>query len=100
MSGLPVQLEDLETFKQEWKTEFDRLQKVHGNDMLSLQKDLAALDESLRSKYKIVDTIELPKSLRAWTTLLKKYEAPVMLAQSSENIKEFLLIIMDEGLGV
>jgi hypothetical protein len=96
VTGLPVDLDNLEKYKAEWTEGFDMRKAKHGNDMLSLQEDLASFEKELNLKYPTQESIEYPKTQKAMKALVLKYQAPVMIAQSSENIKEFVFVIMDQ----
>lgn len=110
LSGRPVNIADLEAYEVEFKAGFDASMRKHAQpgqestedvmqlkavDMLSVQQDLQALDAELSSKYATVAEVQLPKTMKAWKQLMKQVEAPVMIAQSSENVKEFVLVIVD-----
>jgi Skp family chaperone for outer membrane proteins len=97
-SGMPVQPEALDAFNTEFKQEYDKLQEVHGNDMLEMHKGIQAMEAELQKKYSNIVAEKLPASKKAWLELLGKFDAPVMLARSSENTKELILVIMDQPL--
>lgn len=99
MSGLPVGVEHLEAYKAEFAAGFDAAKDKHGNDMLSLQSDVQELEDALVAKYEKVGVVELPKSAKAWKALMGKFEAPIMVAQSSEGNNEQVLVIVDVPLG-
>lgn len=99
MSGLPVQLKDLEAHKAEFMVRFDEAKEKAGNDMLALQGLVATFEAELNAKYSLTGHVELPKSASAWKKLMGSFEAPVMLAQSSENTKELVLVIVDQPIG-
>lgn len=95
MSGVPVDPESLKAYNTEFKQEYDKIAEECAQDMLKFHEQLQALDEVLAKKYSNILTEEVPKSNKAWHALIGKYEAPVMIAQSSENPKELVLVIMD-----
>lgn len=98
MSGMPVSPENLAAYNAEFKTAYDAILAEHGNDMLTVHQKLKELDEVLQKKWQTIKTSTVPKSAKAWHKLLEAYDAPVMLAKSSENPKELVLVIMDEAL--
>ncbi|MBK9292813.1 MAG: hypothetical protein IPM52_14490 [Bacteroidetes bacterium] len=99
MSGLPVQPEALEQYKAEFTSGFDAAKAECGNDMLALQGKLQTLEDALVAKYSVVGEVELPKTGKAWRELLQAYSAPVMVAQSSQNTDEYVLVIVDTQMG-
>lgn len=96
MSGRPVSAENLAQYETEFKARYDQILEQHGQDMLTVHQELLKLDEELQGKWQRIEVEALPKSAKAWHELLEKFDAPVMLAKSSENVKELILVIMDE----
>jgi hypothetical protein len=99
MSGLPVQLQDLENYKAEFGAGYDAAQLECGKDMLALQTKLQELENSLLAKYSNTGVQELPKSAKGWKQLLLAYQAPVLLAQSADNPNEMVLMVVDTPIG-
>lgn len=97
-SGMPVSMENLAAYDKEFKESYDQILATYSPDMLEVHKHLQELDAELQAKWNQVEAEPLPKSAKAWQALVQKYQCPVMLAQSSENPKELLLIIMDQPL--
>lgn len=95
-SGLPVSVADLTAYKQEFETEYDKAAAKHGPDMLSLQQELAQLDKTLSAKYNLVETVEPPKSKKAWKQLIDKYECPIMVARGMEDPEQLIFVLMDQ----
>lgn len=98
MSGLPVSEENLAAYNEEFKAAYDIILAENGNDMLVVHQKLQELDANLQQKFQRIETSEVPKSAKGWHKLLEAYETPIMLAKSSENPKELVLVIMDEPL--
>lgn len=94
-SGAPVEPEAFKLFDAEYKAEFDKLQELHAQDMLKFHEELKKLDEQLAAKYANIFTEELPTSQKSWRELTEKYDAPIMLARSSEDPKKLILVVMD-----
>lgn len=97
-SGLPVKLENLEAYKKEWTEEFDKAKEKHGNDMLSLQKDLADLENKLLDKYNVIENIDFVKSIKATKQLIDLYQCPIMIARGLDNPNELIYVLMDRDL--
>lgn len=98
-SGLPVELENLNAYQTEWTAEFDRLKDKHKTDMLSLQSDLAALENELLAKYKCIIDIDFIKSQKGLKKLMDTYQCPIMVAVSAADAKELVYVLMDRDLG-
>jgi hypothetical protein len=98
MSGRPVSAENLAAYEAEFKERYDKILEAHGNDMLTVHQELLKLDQELQGKWQRIEVEALPKSGKGWHELLEKFDAPVMLAKSSENVGELVLVIMDEPL--
>lgn len=97
-SGLPVDPETLKAYEAEFATNYDAIVAEHAQDMLTVHEKLKELDGVLQQKYGNILDEELPKSKRAWLNLLAKFDAPIMLARSSENPNELLFVVMDQPL--
>lgn len=97
-SGLPVNMASMTAYQTEWTAAFDDLKHKHGNDMLSLQADLAKVEEDLRTKYQVTEIWELLKTKKAIKTKMLEYGCPILIAQSSENPDELVYVLMDSGL--
>lgn len=96
MSGKPVSQENLEAYTMEFKQRYDEILEKHGKDMLTVHQEVMKLDEELTGKWRQIEVEQLPKSAKGWRELITKFEAPIMLALSSENVDELVLVIMDE----
>ena len=95
MSGEPVLLELKDAYKAEFQARFDIIEAEHKLDMLMFHQALIDLDAELKPKYSLIEERPMPKSARQWQKLVFEFEAPIMVANSAENKKELLLIIMD-----
>lgn len=96
MSGKPVSAANLEAYTLEFKSRYDAILETHGKDMLTVHQEVLKLDEELTGKWRQIEVESLPKSAKAWRELITKFESPLMLALSSENPDELVLVIMDE----
>lgn len=94
MSGLPVKEDQLDAYREEWKSGFDKYEKKHGKDMLSLQEDLAKLENELNDKYKTIEEIDFIKTKKAWSDLMDEY-GNIMVSRHRDT-GEILYIIIDE----
>lgn len=97
-SGRPVNAQALADFDKEWKDGFDAASERHKTDMLSLQQDLAKLEEELLKKYKVVEDWEFIKTKKEMKKKMEEHGCPIMVAQSSENPKELVYVLMDQSL--
>lgn len=97
-SGRPVDELSFKAFENEYVQEYDKIAEACGQDMLEFHKQLQTLDAKLEQKYANIMTEELPKTAKAWRELTLKYDAPIMLARSSDNPKELIMVVMDQAL--
>lgn len=98
-SGLPVAPENLAAYDAEFKAEYDKIHAEHAPDMLKVHEKLKELDAALTAKWNSIELRELPKSRKGWLEFLGQFDCPIMLARSSENLEELVLVIMDQPLG-
>ena len=64
MSGKPVSMENLEAYTLEFKAKYDKILEQHGNDMLTVHQEVLKLDEELSTKWKRIESEELPNRLK------------------------------------
>lgn len=98
-TGAPITLKNIEAYDLEFKARYDVILSECGSDMPTVQVMVQALQDELQQKYEIIGDEILPKSAKAWHELITKYGAPLMLAQSAENPKEMVMVIMDQPFG-
>jgi len=98
-SSMPVDPENLQKYNDEWKSGFDAIEAKFKPDMLVVHQEAEKLEQALQEKYVQIALATLPKSQKQWVELLNKFDAPIMIAKSSENPKELVLVIMDQQLG-
>lgn len=98
-SGSPVSAADIEAHAAEFKARYLEIEKRLHPDMLSIQKEVQAMENELATKYDLTIKVPFPKSQKAWRELSKKYEAPLLVARSADNPKELVLVIMDNPIG-
>jgi len=94
-SGQPVDLSDRQAYETEFKKVYDRAAERAGLDMLALNRMVRFCERQLVKKYNIKVEVEMPKSAKAWSTLISTYEdVPIMVAREL-NTGTPILIIMD-----
>lgn len=93
-TGLPVRLEDLNSFKEEWKLIFDKAQDKCLPDMLRLQKLLARLENGLQKKYPTICEWDFLKTQEDWDKVIDEY-GNIMVTRSLDS-GEMLYCILDE----
>lgn len=98
-SGSPVRAADIEAHATEFKEKYLAIEKRLHPDMLSIQKEVQAMEDELAKKFDLTIQVPFPKSKKQWRQLCESYEAPLMLARSSLNPKELVLVIMDTPIG-
>lgn len=94
-SQLPVKLENLQKYKEEWKFGFDEAMDKYKENMAGLQPVLEALEQELLAKYPATEDELLPETVLGWTELVKQYQCPVMVAQSADDPTQLVMVIMD-----
>lgn len=112
MSGLPIDPACAKLFDSEFKEGYDAAMLKHAKsknadgtinfnavDMLGVQSDLAELETALKAKYSVEGTAELPKSAKGWHKLVTELEAPLLIAKSSENPNELIIVLVDTPIG-
>ena len=95
-SGNPVDSKEAEAYHKEWKEGFDKLFDVTG-DMAIVSEKAKEYEEELSKKYGTKETVELPKSQKAWRTLLEKSKGPIMIDQLKDS-DDLIFVILDLGL--
>jgi hypothetical protein len=98
-SGLPVDPTMLEKYDKAWKEAYDAIMAEHGQDMLTVHGELEKLEAKLQSEYGNIELRELPKSTKAWMQFIDSLDCPIMLAKSSENPKELVIVVVDRPFG-
>lgn len=94
MSGLPVKLENLESFQNEWRSGYDKLHAEAGLDMLKLTETTAKLETELLQKYAVIENVALPKTQKQWSKLFKEY-GPIVVTKAMDS-GQLTLAIMDQ----
>lgn len=97
-SGLPVDPKNLEAYNSEWKTSYDEIVAKYSPDMLTIHQELEKLEQALQQKYVQIESNRLPTSRKAWLELMSTFDAPIMIARSSEDPKELVFVVMDQPL--
>ena len=95
-SGNPVDKEEAEAYSKEWKEGFDKLFDAKG-DMAVVSDKAKEYEEELMRKYKIENSVELPKSMKAWKLLLEQHGSGIMVDQNVET-GDLMFVILDLGL--
>ena len=95
-SGNPVDKEEAEAYHKEWKEGFDKLFDAKG-DMAVVSDKAKEYEEELMRKYKIENSVELPKSMKAWKLLLEQHGSGIMVDQNVET-GDLMFVILDLGL--
>lgn len=100
-SGNPVRQEKADEYRDAWQKGFDSIVEEKGKFGPETSEALDALDRKLSEEYKdlTVETVELPKTGKAWKQLLNEYGA-VMVATSMEDGEhsksgDLLLVVND-----
>ena len=95
-SGNPVDEGDAKKYSEEWKEGFDKLFDAEG-DMAVVTDKAKEYEEKLMKKYKIENSVELPKSMKAWKLLLDQHGSGIMVDQNVET-GDLMFVILDLGI--
>lgn len=95
-SGMPVQLEKIEEFREEFRKEYDKLYDEYQKDMPKLNEELSKLDERMNEKYDTIVEWDLPVNESEWKKLEADYGG--ILVTTHKDTKEIMFIILDQGL--
>jgi hypothetical protein len=98
-SGLPVDLQNMKAYQEEWEREFDRLKDLHTPDMLSLQSALATLENELKVKWKLIEEWPYLNNIAAIKKKIEEYQCPIMVAKSADNPEEIVYVLVDQIIG-
>ena len=96
-SGQPVKPEAQDLYKQEWQVFYDKATERAKLDMFKLQRFLRYGETMLLRKHEAVIEVELPKTSKAWTDLINKYTAPILIARKADE-KGLVLILLDQNI--
>jgi len=95
-SGHPVNLEDAKKFKEDFQSEYDKIQAEVGADMKAFHDELIKLDEKMANKYDTIVEWDLPKSGKKFKEIISKYGS--VLVSTHKDTEELMLVIMDLGI--
>lgn len=91
MSGLPVELEDLDNFKNEFRRLFDKASSIAKTDMLRLQRRMSTIERILQTKYPTLTEVDFPSTAEAWKDLQAKY-GNILVSQMRDSGDLFFVI--------
>lgn len=97
-SGLPVDEENLEKFRERWRSYYDKILGKYNPDMEKVNERLSKLERIMNNHYKTVMDIDFPETAEAWKELTKKYNDSGVLVTTHMETGEILLILMDQGI--
>jgi hypothetical protein len=103
-TGLPVELNDMNMYKEEFRRLFDRAENIlkreaakKGNktpDMLSMQARIAKIERALTKKYPTIQEVPLPITVQEWISLQAKY-GNILVTRKLDS-EEVVLVIEDQ----
>lgn len=95
-SGNAVDLKANEEYGKEFKEKYDAIQAKCGLNMQLMHEKLIELDEELSEKYEVIATWELPKSKKAWMSLVEQYGS--FMVSTHVETGEVILAVLDIGI--
>lgn len=102
MSGAPVDPEDFESFREEWKNAAIKIEErcklgKDGQDILRANKLYARVERILTKKYPTVIEVDFIKTKKDWNKMMDMYGNIVVTRHRHTN--EMLYMIWDEENG-
>lgn len=95
-SGYPINEEDGDLYRAEFKAGYDKLYDLYGKDMLTLRDELSIFDKEIALKYKTTDEWEFISSEEEFKSKIEKYGS--ILVSTHKDTGELIYVIMDMGL--
>ncbi len=97
-SGLPVNPENLDKYHEEFRIEYDKIDKEYGiGEKSQMMEPLEALEKKLLKKYPNVETWNFAKTQKQWKEMVEEY-GPVAVALDQDTGKP-VYVIMDVDFG-
>lgn len=108
-SGKPVNVEDAIKFDEEFRLLYDKSQdkaealkkkpRFKNREVMKLMERYLSFSEHLLNvKYNSNSFVEMPKTAKAWRTLIDKHaNIPILVAKRADK-KGTVLVVMDSGL--
>jgi hypothetical protein len=94
MSGLPVELEDMNIYKDEFRRLYDKAERLCKQDMLRLNLKIVKIEKALQAKYPTVQDVDFPTTQESWKELQTKYGN--ILVSQHRHTGELLFVISDQ----
>lgn len=97
-SGLPLELEDIQRYRAEWRRLYDKVEKLCKKDMLRMQNKLAKIHDIMQKKYKIVGEVQLMDTTESYVRMIKKY-GPIIVTTKADSDDLVYYIDDDDNVG-
>ena len=94
-SGLPIELEDLNSYKKKWEDGFDAIKNECGEDRKQMQERLQNLEDELKAEYGQDTRWKLVTTQKQMKEIVKEYG---MIAAAMTHHDELVYLILDEGI--
>lgn len=94
MTGLPVELSDLDNYKNEFRRLYDVASRIAKSDMLRLNRRLVTIERVLQTKYPTVTEVDFPVTVEEWKGLQEKY-GNILVSSRNDN-GDLLFVISDQ----
>ena len=95
-SGYPIENEDSERYKTEFKEGYDKLYDTYGRDMEKLQPELEKFEIELGSRYSTIEEWDFISSLDDFKSRIEKY-GNIMIS-THRDTGELIYVILDMGI--
>ena len=97
-SGLPVDEDNLEQFRERWRSYYDKILTKYNPDMEKVNERLSKLERIMNDHYRTIIEVDFPSTDEAWKNLMADYNDHGVLVTTHIETGEILLILMDQGI--
>lgn len=94
-SGMPVELDKLKEFQDEWKNGFDAIYDKK-KDMTNIQKEVDEFQQRMNEKYDTIVEWDMLKTDDDWKNAIAEYGS--ILVSTHIETGELMYVIMDQGI--
>lgn len=92
-TGMPVELSDLEAYRNEFRRLFDIASRIAKYDMLRLNRRLSTIEKVLTKKFPTVAEVDFCTTPEAWKQLMDKYGN--ILVSANRDTGDVVFVIDD-----
>lgn len=92
-TGLPVELEDVPKYRDEFRRLFDIAERVCKKDQLRMQMKLAKVEKALNKKFPTLSEVDFCNTPEDWKQLMGKYGN--ILVSANRHTGDLVFVIDD-----